>query len=367
MKSTKILFKLPKADDFHLHLRDGIYLKHTVPYTAKSYARAVIMPNIKPPVTSIVLAKNYRERIIQNVPSDTTFEPLMTLYLNPQVKLQEIQEIPHHPEIIGIKLYPSGATTHSEEGVETIEDFYPYFEFMEKYHVPLMIHAEVVDPDVDIFDREKVFIDRHLIKIRESFPELKITFEHVSTREAVDFVNAYRNTAATITPQHLLLTRNELLVGGIRPHHYCLPVVKTKEDQKAILEQIVKQNPKFFAGTDSAPHPKQKKESHRGPAGIFTSPISIELYFFAFFSYIKNQSLDITVLEDLMQNFLCRFGSEYYGLPINQNKELYLVEEEFVIPDSYPFGDEEVVPLWAGEKLPWKIYTKDEFEKYHKI
>lgn len=355
----RILWRFPKPDDFHVHLRDGAVLKDTVSYTASRYYRAVVMPNLKPPVISVKQARDYRERILSCVSSEDDFFPLMTLYLHAELRKEEIKEIAEHPWLLGIKLYPAMATTNSEEGIGNIEAFYGYFELMEKYRVPLLIHAEVPDSSIDYFEREKVFIDRHLLKLRETFPELKITFEHVSTKEGVEFVKAYPNTAATVTPQHILLTRNDLFEGGLRPHHFCLPVVKTRADKEAILEEIIAGNPKFFAGTDSAPHPRRKKETSVVAAGVFTSPVSVELYCYAIYSYAREKKgiENPGEIQKLLQDFLCRFGAGYYGYPGYEGKQqVVVVEEELEIPQTYRFGEEEVVPLRAGEKLPFRSY-----------
>lgn len=357
MKIAEII----QPDDFHLHLRDGIYLKHTVTYSSK-YARAIIMPNLKPPITSIEQAKSYRNEIL-NINSD--FYPLMTLYLNQNIKKEELKKFPDIPWLLGIKLYPSGATTHSDYGVKVseLEYFYSYFELMEKYNIPLLVHGEVADYEVDFFEREKVFIENHLIPIREKFPYLKIVLEHVSSKEGVDFVNQYDLTAATVTPQHLLLTRNDLFFGGINPHNFCLPIVKTQHDKEAIAKEVLQGNPKFFAGTDSAPHPKHKKESCCGPAGIFSAPISIELYLQFFEDYGKsfyNKDPDKDLLENKevinrIENFLSKFGADFYGLEYNK-KTISIHKQEFSIPQEYPLGNETVVPMWAGKTLKYTCY-----------
>jgi dihydroorotase len=338
-----------QPDDFHVHLRDGEYLKHTVQYSSK-YGRAVIMPNLKPPITSIKQAWEYKNRILEINPS---FGPLMTLYLNPSVKKEELKEIPSLDWLLGIKLYPSGATTHSEEGVKIseLEKFYAYFELMEKYQIPLMVHGEVSDYEIDFFEREKIFIEKYLINIREKFPKLKIILEHVSSKVGVDFVNSYDNTAATVTPQHLHLTRNDLFFGGIQPHHFCLPIVKTAKDQEAIAQEVLKGNPKFFAGTDSAPHPKNKKESCCGPAGVFSAPISIELYLYFF---EKHNKMDWSLIE----KFLSKYGADFYGLEYNK-RNLSIFQEPLYIPQEYPLGKETVVPMWAGKTLNYTTLILD--------
>ncbi len=346
----ELIATIIQPDDFHVHLREGEILKDTVFYSSK-YGKVVVMPNLKTPITNIKRAEEYKNQILKY---NFTFSPLMTLYLNSLLKKEELKEIPNHHWLLGIKLYPSGATTHSEEGVKVseIEKFYSYFELMEKYNIPLMVHGEVPDYEIDFFDRERVFIEKYLVPIREKFPSLKITLEHVSSKEGVQFVNCFQNTAATVTPQHLFLTRNDLFYGGINPHHFCLPIVKTIEDRDAIIKEVLNGNPKFFAGTDSAPHPIYKKESCCGPAGVFTAPISIELYIYFFLLHQnKNESYFSIEMINKIENFLARSGSDFYNLEYNQ-KKLLIYTEELEIPEQYPLGDSFVVPMWSGKKLP---------------
>lgn len=338
-------FEIIQPDDFHIHLRQGEFLKHTVEYASK-FKKILVMPNLKPPITSIEMAKKYREEIL-SYSKKNTIEPYLTLYLNENLNKNEIKEIKNYPWLLGIKLYPSGVTTNSEEGISNIEKFFPYFELMEKHKVYLMIHGEINDNKVDIFEREKKYIEKDLLILRNKFPELKITFEHISTKEAIEFINEHENIACTVTPQHLLLTRNDLFLDGIQPHNFCFPILKTKEDQDAIAKEILSGNPKFFAGTDSAPHPKIKKESHRGPAGVFSAPIAIELYL-TFFE--QNHCFDKNIIE----NFLSINGSKFYNLPINQ-KKIKILKKPFTVPESYPFGKETVIPIWAGKTLEWSV------------
>ncbi len=337
--------KIIKPDDFHVHLRDNEFLKDTVYYSSLHFAKVLVMPNLIPPVTSISMAENYRNRILESVPSGKNFQPLMTLYLNQNLSLLEIKKCSRIPWLLGIKLYPAGATTHSEFGVSRIEDYYLHFEVMEEYSVPLMVHAEVPDYDIDFFDREKVFLDKYLETLRNKFPKLKIVLEHVSTKEGVEFVNSYSNIGATVTPQHLLLTRNDLFHWGLHPHHYCLPIVKTSKDREAIIEQIIKGNPKFFAGTDSAPHPVEKKETSFASAGIFNAPVSVPLYTKIFDDYKALHNLE---------NFLSKFGADFYNLEYNQ--EFILIEkQETKIPESYPLGVSKVIPIWAGKTISYSV------------
>ncbi len=339
--------KIIQPDDFHIHLRQQNYLKDTVRY-AEKFKKILVMPNLTPPIVSIQQAKIYREEILF-YSKNNSLEPYMTLYLNKSLSKQELFEFRDHNWLLGIKLYPSGVTTHSEYGIDKIEEYFSYFELMEKLNIPLLVHAEVNDDNIDFFDREKVFIDLYLSRIRNVFPELKIVLEHVSSKEGVEFVLESQNIAATITPHHLLLTRNDLFLPRLNPHHYCLPVLKTKEDRDFIAKVVLSGNPKFFAGTDSAPHPVYKKECSSSSAGIFTSPIAIELYI-TFFE--KNRCLDKTVIE----NFLSVNGSKFYHLPINQTT-ITIVKEIQKIPESYPLGNDKVIPMWANRNLTWKVIS----------
>lgn len=352
----KKIAEIIQPDDFHVHLRDNEYLKDTVRYSSK-FGRIVVMPNLKPPVITIKQAKEYRNRIL-NVFKD--INPLMTLYLHPSTNPDDLREFHNYDWLIGVKLYPAGATTNSEEGINVayLEKYYPLFELMEKYKIPLMIHGEVPDNTIDFFEREKIFIEKYLIKLRDTFRELKIVLEHVSSKEGVDFVNHHDNIAATVTPQHILMTRNDIFKDGINPHNFCLPVLKTHEDKEAIAKEVFHGNPKFFAGTDSAPHPRHKKESCCGSAGIFSSPVAIELYLEFFEEYGKtyyqsNRSiLSHLEIQKKVENFLSKFGAQFYGLTYNE-KKLIIYENEITIPDTYPLGNETVVPMWAGKHLKY--------------
>ena len=336
---------ITRPDDWHIHLRDGAALTTTVPHVAAQFNRAIVMPNLTPAVTTTEMARAYRERILAQRPQGSRFEPLMTLYLTDSTPPDEIRTAKASGFVHGVKLYPAGATTNSASGVTELKKVYPVLEVMQEVGMPLLIHGEVTTADIDIFDREKVFIDRHLAPLTESFPQLKIVFEHITTKDAAEFVlYSDHNIAATITPQHLLLNRNALLVGGIRPHNYCLPVLKREEHRQALLKVATSGNPKFFLGTDSAPHAKGAKESACGCAGIYSSFIALELYAEAFESVGALGRLD---------GFAGRHGPQFYGLPVN-DETLTLVREEWTVPESFCFGKDVVVPLRAGQKLGWR-------------
>jgi dihydroorotase len=343
---TRSTLTLTRPDDWHLHLRDGAHLASVVPFTARQFARAVVMPNLKPPVTTVALARAYRDRILASVPAGLAFEPLMTLYLTDNTQPLEIRAARESGFIVGAKLYPAGATTHSDAGVTAIEKIYPALEAMQTSGLVLQVHGEVTATDVDVFDRERVFIDRVLSQTVQRFPELKIVFEHVTTREAVEFVTSAREgVAATITPQHLLLNRNAIFQGGIRPHLYCLPVLKREHDRAALVEAATSENPRFFLGTDSAPHAKHTKENACGCAGIFSAHAAIELYAEAF---------EQAGRLDRLQAFASERGPDFYGLPRNQGS-VTLVRESWTPPASYPFGADDIVPFRAGEPLAWRL------------
>lgn len=340
------VLKIPRPDDWHLHVRDGAQLASVVPFTAQRFARAVIMPNLRPPVTTVAMACAYRERILQAVPPQCRFEPLMTLYLTDATSPQEIVAARASGRIIGAKLYPAGATTHSDAGVSSIEKVYPALEAMEQCGLVLQVHGEVTALDVDVFDRERVFIDSVLVPLAGRFPTLKIVFEHVTTREAVQFVTGSRQgIAATITPQHLLLNRNAMFQGGIRPHHYCLPVLKREHDRRALVEAATGDDPRFFLGTDSAPHAKHSKEAACGCAGVFSAHAAIELYAEAF---------ELEGRLDRLQAFACERGADFYGLPRNRDS-ITLARLPWTPPRAYAFGGEEVVPFRAGEQIAWRL------------
>lgn len=336
---------LIKPDDWHCHFRDGKFLLRTSSDCAQRFKRSVIMPNLVPPVTSVDEAKNYLARIKKSISSDKLFEPLMTLYLTDNTAASEIIAAKKSGIVVAAKLYPAGATTNSTDGVTNIEHIYPILAAMQECGLVLCLHGEVVG-DADIFEREALFIDTILTKLMKDFPKLKIVLEHISTQAAVEFVkNAPANLGATITPHHLLLNRNHLLAGGIKPHYYCLPILKTRDDQAALIQAAISGNPKFFLGTDSAPHAKNKKESCCGCAGIYSSNNALEIYAQIF---EQNKALD------KLENFASFFGAQFYGLPISQNT-ITLIKKPWRVPTELSFGDEFVVPLMAGEELQWQI------------
>jgi dihydroorotase len=342
---TKTTITITQPDDWHLHLRDGEALNSVAPFTAKQFARAIIMPNLNPPVTTVVRAVEYLDRVLAAV-DGTDFEPLMTLYLTDNTSPDEIIAAAKSCFIKALKLYPAGATTNSDAGVTDIRLCDAALEEMQKVGLPLLIHGEVTAPQVDVFDREKVFIDKTLRPLIQRFPELKIVFEHITTKEAADFVlQAGDNIAATITPHHLLYNRNAMFQGGLQPHHYCLPVLKRDIHQQALLAVIRSGNNKFFLGTDSAPHAKHKKESACGCAGIFSAHAAIEIY-----TSIFEQQNCLQYLEA----FASFNGPDFYGLPRN-TKNITLIKEDWNIPDQYPLGTDTLVPFLAGQTLNWKL------------
>ena len=333
-------------DDWHLHLRDQPYLDAVVADTARQFARAIIMPNLNPPVRSCADALAYRERILAALPAQSGFTPLMTLYLTDNTRVEDIEAASESEFIFGAKLYPAGATTNSAAGVTDLGKLSRVFEAMQSHRVVLQVHGEVTAPEIDVFDREKVFIEQQLSRIRADFPELPIVFEHITTREAVDFVRA--NDAllgATITPHHLMINRNALFRGGLRPHHYCLPVAKREAHRLALLEAASSGEAKFFAGTDSAPHGRLDKESACGCAGIYSAHCALELYAEAF-----EEVADFSGFEA----FMSRNGAAFYQLPVNPGK-LRLRREEWTVPASLPWPDGELIPFRAGESLRWKL------------
>ena len=336
---------ITKPDDMHLHLREGEILKHACRDTERQFARAIVMPNLKIPIKSAIQAEKYYQDI-KKYTTHSNFEPLMTLFFNEALDEEEIKKVSDSDVIHGIKLYPSGVTTNSNDGVDIIDKCFNLFELMQKHGVPLLIHAETNDKSIDICDREKVFIDRHLTQIHSEFPDLRIVFEHISSKEAVDFViSANSKVGATITPQHMLLDRNDLLSNGIKPHHYCLPIVKRAEDRLAIIEAAVSGSPKFFLGTDSAPHFRHQKESSCGCAGIYSAAYAMELY-----TSIFESENALSKLE----NFSSKFGADFYKLPYS-NLKIKLVKKEFKIPAKITIGDEEIIPLYANKTLFWQF------------
>ena len=330
----------------HLHVRNGALLKMVLPYTARQFARAIIMPNLKPPVTSVEQALTYREEILAAVPQGLDFNPLMTLYLTASTPESEITKAANCEYIHAFKLYPAGATTNSDAGVSDIKAAYSLFAAMEKNGIPLLIHGEVIDKDCDIFDRERIFIEKYLIDITNTFPNLRIVLEHVTTKEAVHFVeSASENIAATITPQHLLYNRNALFINGIRPHHYCLPVLKREQHRQALINAATSGNPKFFLGTDSAPHLTSLKENSCGCAGCFSAPIALELYAEAF---------EAANALDKLEGFASFYGADFYKLTRNTGK-IVLEKSSWQVPQYYSEHDISVTSLKAGELINWKI------------
>jgi len=337
---------LRRPDDWHLHLRDGAVLAATVPDAARRFARAIVMPNLKPAVRTTAQALDYRERILGEVPDGASFEPLMTLYLTDDTPPEEIARARISGRVFGVKLYPAGATTHSAEGVTRISRCFHALEKMEELGLPLLVHGESTDPAIDVFDREQAFIEETLGPMLERFPRLKLVLEHITTREAAQFVEVTGpNVAATITAHHLLLNRNALFLGGIRPHHYCLPVLKRETHREALVEAATSGNPKFFLGTDSAPHARHTKEAPCGCAGIYTAHAAIELYAAAF---------EEAGALDKLEGFASVHGAQFYGLPLNTSN-ITLAREEWRVPERLKFGSEELVPLRAGETIPWKL------------
>ena len=337
---------LTQPDDWHLHLRDGAALAAVLPDTARQFARAIVMPNLKPPVTTTELAGAYRQRILAALPNKSRFEPLMTLYLTDNTAVQEIERAKASGFVHGLKLYPAGATTHSDAGVTQLSRCHAVFEAMQRLRVPLLVHGEVTDPQVDVFDRERVFIDTQLAPLLVRFPDLRVVLEHITTHDAVKFVlNSGPNIAATITAHHLLYNRNAMFAGGMRPHYYCLPVLKRETHREALVEAATSGNPKFFLGTDSAPHAKSAKESACGCAGMYTAHTALELYAEAF---EKARALD------KLEAFASFYGADFYGLPRNTAK-ITLEKTTWTVPPELPLGDGVLVPLRAGEKVGWKI------------
>jgi dihydroorotase len=337
---------LRRPDDWHLHLRDGDGLKAVLAHTAARFQRAIVMPNLKPPVTTTAEAAAYRARILAALPPGASFEPLMTLYLTGATSVGEVATARASGFVHAIKYYPAGATTHSEAGIADLMQAHAVLARMEELDLPLLVHGEVVDAAVDVFDRERVFIDRVLVPLTRRFPALRVVFEHVTTREAAEFVAASGpHVAATITPQHLLLNRNALFQGGIRPHHYCLPVLKREVHREALVAAATSGNPKFFLGTDSAPHPRASKEAACGCAGVYSAHAAIELYAEVF--------ADARRL-DRLEGFASEFGADFYRLPRNAGS-ITLVRDAWTPPASYPFGDESLVPFRAGEPVAWRL------------
>ena len=337
---------ITRPDDWHLHLRDGTLMQSVLPDTARQFARAVVMPNLKPPVTTTKQALEYRSRIIAAIPEGIAFEPLMTLYLADNTSADEIRRAKESGFVHAVKLYPAGATTNSDAGVTDIRKTYPALNEMQRCGMPLLVHGEVTDPAVDVFDREAVFIDRVMLPLLKDMPDLRVVFEHITTKDAVQFVeSAAGNIAATITAHHLLYNRNAMFSGGIRPHYYCLPVLKRELHREALGKAATSGNKKFFLGTDSAPHARHTKETACGCAGIYTAHAALELYVHAF------EQLDAL---DKLEGFASFYGADYYGLPRN-TETATLHKEDWQVPDSVGFGEHRLVPLMAGETMKWKL------------
>ncbi|UXC17874.1 MULTISPECIES: dihydroorotase [Comamonas] len=345
MSTAPSSISIIRPDDWHIHLRDDAALATTVAHAARQFARAIVMPNLKPPVTTAELAQAYKARIVAAIPQGLKFEPLMTLYLTDKLAPEEIVRA-KAAGVVACKLYPAGATTNSDHGVTDIRKIYPTLEAMQREGMLLLVHGEVTGSDVDLFDREAAFIDQHMVPLRRDFPELKIVFEHITTREAAQYVTeSDRFVGATITPQHLLFNRNAIFTGGIRPHYYCLPVLKREEHRLALVQAATSGNPKFFLGTDSAPHAAQLKEHATGCAGCYSAHAAIEMYAEAF---------DKVGALDKLEGFASLHGADFYNLPRNTDR-ITLVRESWTPPESYPFGQADLKPLRSGEALPWKL------------
>ncbi|MFA5081327.1 MAG: dihydroorotase [Hydrogenophilaceae bacterium] len=345
------ILTLIQPDDWHLHLRDGEALAAVVADTARQFARAIVMPNLKPPVRSVDEAAAYRDRILAALPAGTAFEPLMTLYLTDNTSAEEIAKVRASGFVHAVKYYPAGATTNSDFGVSRVEKAWPAIAAMEECGVPLLVHGEATDPEVDVFDREAVFIDRVLAPLLVRFPRLKLVLEHTTTRQGIEFVRtAGANVAATLTAHHLLYNRNAMFKGGIRPHYYCLPVLKREQHRQALVEAAISGNPKFFLGTDSAPHAQSAKECGCGCAGIYTAHAAIELYAEAF---------EAAGALDRLEGFASCYGADFYGLPHNPGK-ITLVREPWQVPTELGFGAGKLVPLRAGETMHWKIMEAED-------
>jgi dihydroorotase len=335
-----------KPDDWHLHLRDGEHMRAVVADSARRFARAIIMPNLKPPVTTTAAALAYRQRILEALPGGSGFQPLMTLYLTDNTHPQEIERAKANGSVYAVKYYPAGATTNSDSGVTDIRRCDASLQAMSDAGMPLLVHGEVTDPDVDVFDRERVFVERVLAPLAQRFPRLKLVMEHITTSEAVAFVRAApERIAATITAHHLLLNRNAIFQGGIRPHHYCLPVLKRESHRRALVQAATSGNPKFFLGTDSAPHARHTKETSCGCAGLYTAHAGIELYAEAF---------ETAAALDKLEGFASLFGADFYGLPHNRER-LTLRRLGWEVPREVAFGADRLVPMRAGEGMRWQL------------
>lgn len=338
--------RIRRPDDWHLHLRDGAHLAAVLPFTAARFARALVMPNLKPPMTTTAALASYRRRILDALPAGMDFEPVMTLYLTDRTPPAEVRAAKASGFVAGAKLYPAGATTHSDAGVTSIDNVWGALEAMAEAGMVLQVHGEVTHAEVDVFDREREFIDRVLSRVVERVPTLKVVFEHVTTAAAVEFVRGARpGVAATVTPQHLLMNRNAMFEGGVRPHHYCLPVLKRERDRAALVEAATGDDARFFLGTDSAPHARHTKEAPCGCAGIFSAHAGIELYAEVF---------DAAGRLDRLEAFASERGADFYGVPRNEGF-ITLARDAWSVPVSYPFGDDALVPLRAGGTVGWRM------------
>ncbi|MCB9885716.1 MAG: dihydroorotase [Planctomycetes bacterium] len=338
--------QLTRPDDWHLHLRDGAAMAAVLPDTARQFGRAIVMPNLKPPITTVAAAAAYRDRILAARPAGSSFMPLMTLYLTDSTPATEIAAAAASGFVVAVKYYPAGATTNSDNGVTDWQRARPALAAMEEHRLPLLLHGEVTDPQIDVFDREKVFLDTHLAALRREFPQLRVVLEHVTTADAVQFVQAAgEGVAATITAHHLLWNRNAIFKGGLRPHAYCLPVLKRERHREALLAAATGDDARFFLGTDSAPHARTAKESDCGCAGVYTAHTAIELYAEAF---------EQAGALDKLQAFASHRGPDWYGLPRNEGT-ITIERREWTVPRTLPFGDGELVPMRAGELLPWRL------------
>ncbi len=338
--------KIKRPDDWHLHLRDEALMRAVLPDTARQFARAIIMPNLRPPVTTTVQAQAYRERIMAAIPAGMDFEPLMTLYLTDNTSAEEIRRARQSGFVHAVKYYPAGATTNSDAGVTNMRKAYPALEEMQRCSMPLLVHGEVTDPAIDVFDREAVFIERVLLPLLKDFPSLKVVFEHITTADAAQFVeSAPAHIAATLTVHHLLYNRNAMFAGGIRPHYYCLPVLKRETHREALVKAAISGSKKFFLGTDSAPHAQHTKENACGCAGMYTAHTAIELY-----AEVFEQAGALNNLE----GFASFYGADFYGLPRN-NASITLRREDTPVPATLEFGEHRLVPLRAGAMVKWKL------------
>ena len=345
-KTSPHTLTITRPDDWHLHLRDGSVLADVLPHTAAQFARAIVMPNLKPPVTTTAMASAYRDRILAALPKGMTFEPLMVLYLTDNTQPDEIRKAVESGFVHGVKLYPAGATTNSDAGVTDLQRCMPALEMMQELGLPLLIHGEVTDAEIDVFDREAVFIDRILQPLRKQLPQLKIVFEHITTQEAAHYVrDAEGPIAATITAHHLLYNRNAIFKGGVRPHYYCLPILKRETHRRALMQAASSGNPRFFLGTDSAPHPKGLKEHACGCAGCYTALHAMELY---------TQAFEEANALDKLEGFASFYGADFYKLPRNKD-HITLQKQDWIVPEELVMQNATIVPLDAGTTLAWKL------------